>query len=77
MAYRTRLSKSPIRNNIKTFRFTDDSLALLKEITSNLNAGSNIKISESDTIELILNFYHSYQLDNSDDHNRIVLGVTA
>lgn len=77
MAYRTRLSKSPIRNNIKTFRFTDDSLALLKEITSNLNAGSNSKISESDTIEMILNFYHSYQLDNSDDGKRIVLGVTA
>jgi hypothetical protein len=65
MAYRTRLSNSPKRNNIKTFRLSDLSLEMLHDITKLINVNSPVKLSESDALELILSYYYSEKIDQS------------
>jgi hypothetical protein len=77
MAYRTRLSNSPKRNNIKTFRLSDVSLEMLHDITKIINVNSPVKLSESDALELILSFYYSENLDRTIVSPPVAKGISS
>jgi len=59
MAYRTKRSLHPLKNQIKSFRLTDEAAVKLKEMTEFFNENSDQYHSESDTIIELINLHYN------------------